>query len=263
MVAKLNDYLRAFFVITGAIAQVIMGGIPNALGWEHTISSRSYDVQTLVVPAGYAFAIWSILFLGCLIFAVVQAFPKMLVDHNLRTVGWLAGMAFWGNAIWELWVPAYGLDLGSLILILWILVPLLSALFILKDRKDNRWFFVPLMMLAGWVSVATFVNISVTAATLDFNPFDLSPQLEAAIVLVAAGVTTLFFIGNLKSIGYTFSTCWGFVGIYAINSIREENQLAILALGFGIAGALLLIVQLLRGKKLRSSVNNSLSAAEG
>jgi len=250
-------------VFMGAIAQVLMGGIPNALGWEHTISSRSYAVQTLVVPAGYAFIIWSVLFLGCLVFAVVQALPKMLTDKSLRKVGWLAGLAFWGNAVWELWVPVYGLELGSLLLILVILIPLLSIMFILKDQRDNRWFFIPLMMLAGWVSVATFVNISVTAATLEFNPFGLTSQVEAIIVIVAAGVTTLFFIGTLKSIGYTFSTCWGFVGIYVINSIREENQLAILALGFGIAGALLLIVQLLRGKKLRSSVNNSLSATEG
>ena len=69
------DYVRIGLVLTGALAQVIMGAIPNIMGWPYNIGQRSREVQTLAVPASYAFAIWSVLFVGCIVFAIVQFLP--------------------------------------------------------------------------------------------------------------------------------------------------------------------------------------------
>ena len=187
MIQKSVDILRVLSVIIGAFSQVILGGLPFFLGWEHTIASRSSEAQTLVIPANYAFSIWSFLFLGCLVFAVLHALPKYQSDPLFRKVGWLAAIAFLGNALWEVYVPIYSFDLISLVIILIIFSALLSAMFILRDAKDNRWVFVPLMLLAGWISVATFVNISVTTNFLSFNPFALSlkpKRLSLLLLLV-------------------------------------------------------------------------------
>ena len=239
MTARSSDYLRIVFTFLGAFAQIIMGGIPNILGWEHTIGSRSNEVQTLIVPASYAFVIWSFIFLGCIIFAIVQALPKYRTDASFRKIGWLVGSAFWLNAIWEFYVPQRSLDIISLVIILATLIVLLSALFMLRDLEDTRSYFLPIFLLTGWISVATFVNLSVTTNFHGFNPFALSDQLQAIIILSAAGIVTIAFAMYFRSLFYNFSTTWGFYAIYVINMSRGEYQIAYLALIMGVLGFLI------------------------
>ncbi|OJJ20413.1 hypothetical protein BKI52_18315 [marine bacterium AO1-C] len=233
-----RDYVRMGLVFTGAFAQVIMGAIPNIMGWKFNVGMRSREVQTLAVPATYAFAIWSVLFLGCIVFAIVQLLYPYQRDKTLRTVGWLAAIAFWGNTLWEWYVPFNSFGLGSLALIFIIFIALISAMFVLQDQKDRRPLFIPLKMLCGWISVATFVNISVTANFLSFNPFGLSPHMQALIIIVTAGIVTLAVAVYFKSAYYNFPTLWGLVAIYVININRQETQLAYWALTLGIVGFL-------------------------
>ena len=246
MKATTSDYFRVIFVLIGSIIQILAGGLPNILGWQYTIGSRSNEVQTLIVPASYAFVIWSIIFLGCLIYAVVQLFPVNRTNPSFRKVGWLAGIAFWFNTIWEVYVPIRSMDWGSLLLILIILCAALSILFILQSLNDQRIIFLPLFLLAGWVSVATFVNFSVTTNFMEFNPFNLSEHLQVAILIIAAGLVTGFFALQFGSLAYNLAVTWGFIAIYVINIARAENQIAYLALGFGILGIALVLLQKLK-----------------
>lgn len=241
-----QDYLRMILVFTGAFAQVIMGGLPNILGWKYNVGMRSNEVQTLAVPATYAFVIWSVLFLGCIVFAIVQLLSSYQRDKTLRKVGWLAAIAFWGNTIWELHVPLNSFDWGSLLLILVIFMALISTMFILKDQADRRVLFIPLKMLCGWISVATLVNISVTANFHGFNPFALSPQAQALIIIITAGVITLGMAWYFKSAYYNFPVLWGLVAIYVINSNRQETQLAYWALALGAVGFLVALAGQIR-----------------
>ncbi|HAS46869.1 MAG TPA: hypothetical protein DCS93_40665 [Microscillaceae bacterium] len=237
-----RDYVRIGLVFTGALAQVVMGAIPNIMGWQFNVGMRSREVQTLAVPATYAFAIWSVLFLGCILFAIVQMWPIYQRDKTLRTVGWLAAIAFWGNTFWEWYVPFNSFGLGSLVLIFIIFIALISAMFVLQDRKDRRPLFIPLKMLCGWISVATLVNISVTANFLSFNPFALSPHLQALIIIITAGLVTIGVAIYFKSAYYNFPTLWGLVAIYVININRQETQLAYWALVLGIVGFLVALI---------------------
>lgn len=243
-----SDYLRSSLLILGAVAQVVGGAIPPIMGWEHSVGSRSYEVQTLVVPAGYAFSIWSILFLGCLIFSVVHALPRYNQDPIVKKVAWLAIIAFWGNTIWEMYVPTYSFDFGSTLIIIIIFAALISILFILKEAKDNRWFFIPLLMLAGWISVATIVNISVSFYGMGYNIFGISPQVEAIASLLTAGLVTITIAFYFGSVYYHIPTTWGFVAIYVINMSRGEAEIAYLALLIGLLG---FVIALVRGVRLQ------------
>ena len=243
MNTKVVDYFRIGLVLFGAIAQIVMGGLPDILGWEHTISSRSYESQTFVVPAGYAFSIWGVIFLGCLVFAIFHALPANRTDPAFRQLGWLAAIAFWGNSIWEIYVPLMGLDFGSLAIILLILIALISAMFILRERNEKGIAFVPIMLMAGWISVATFANISTTTFLTDFNPFNLSLTSQAIIIILTAGLLTTLFAWSFGSIAYTFAVSWGLAAIYVINAARGEMIIAYLALGFAIAGIIFLFAK--------------------
>lgn len=241
-----NDFFRSIMVLLGAIAQIVFGALPFILGWENTNATRADEVRTLVVPAGYAFSIWSVIFLGCLAFAIYQILPRQRVDALLRQVGWLAALAFWGNAIWELYVPLNSFDIISVLIILVILVASLTLMFRVIDFKEpNFWrrlAYIPLMLLAGWVSVASLVNISVTFNFYGLNPFGLSPQTEAVIVLIAAGITTATLAYFSRSWAYVAATTWGFVAIYVINNNNGESTVAIVALVMGILGIVAVLV---------------------
>jgi len=247
--------LRISLVLLGAIAQVVLGGLPFILKWEHTIASRSSDIQTFTIPASYAFSIWNVLFLGCFVFGIIQALPKYRDDPMTSRVAWLATIALWGNAIWEIYVPLYGFKLPSLMIIAgMILAPLTIILFKLKEADDRRWFFIPLAMLCGWVSVATFVNLSVTALFLAFNPFALSESTQAVIVIVTAGIVTIGYAYYFKNLLYNACVLWGFVGIYVANS-QDNVPIAMISLALGILGitvAILRKIEIFKGFRLRS-----------
>ena len=245
------DYIRIILVFLGALAQIFMGWLPNQLQWEHTISSRSYATQTLVTPAGYAFIIWGVIFLGCIAFSILHALPKNHTDRVFQQLGWLAVAAFWGNAIWEVYVPLRGFDWGSFLLIAIILTCLLSGMFILTSLRERRGAFIPLMLMAGWVSVATFANISTTSVFMDFNPFQLSAQAQAFIIILAAGILTACFAWYFGSLSYTGAASWGLIAIYVINAGRGEQGIAYLALAFGILGIILAVISFLSGKRKR------------
>jgi len=247
MKQKNIDILRSVLLILGSMAQVILGGISEIMGWEYTIGRRSMEAQTLVVPATYAFAIWGIIFLGCIIFAILHALPSNRSHTSFRIIGWGATIAFWMNGLWEVYVPLYGFDWGSLVIILMVLIPLISIMFFLRKLDDHRKVFSPILLLAGWVSVATFVNMSVTANSMDFNPFQMNEMTHAMLILTSAGLVsgTLALYGG--SFSYSIAVCWGYIAIFYVNYDRGEGFIAWVAMAFGILVMVLMMMNKLRG----------------
>lgn len=161
---KASDWLRAGLLLSGAIGQTFSGFLPDALGWEVSIASRSAEFNTLLIPSGWAFLIWLPLFFGNIAFAIYHAFPKQLTDPLMRAVGWLAAAAFWANAVRSLYQPLAGPDWISFVMLEAILAPLLIAAVIIAragatglGRKVALAFVVA---QAGWISVASPAGFS-------------------------------------------------------------------------------------------------------
>ncbi|MEL7238513.1 MAG: hypothetical protein AAGK78_06600, partial [Planctomycetota bacterium] len=155
------DLLRGVVVLLLAVGQAAAAGLPDAMGAKHTIATRSAALQTPIVPPGWAFAIWSLLFTGCLVFAVWQLTPAGSQSNFVRLVGWLAAGLFACNIAWEIYVPLRGLDWGSVAIIT--LELLLGVVIVLRIAgmgsipASTYWLAaVPLLLLAGWITAATF-----------------------------------------------------------------------------------------------------------
>ena len=67
---------------------------------------------TLLAPAGPAFSIWSVIYLGLLGYTVWQWLPEQATDRRHRAIGWLAAASMVLNAALAPRDPA-GLDLGQ------------------------------------------------------------------------------------------------------------------------------------------------------
>jgi hypothetical protein len=222
-----TDIARALFVLTGAIAQVVMGALPFIQGWENTVGSRSAEVQVLLTPAGYAFSIWSVLFIGCGIYALVHLIR--LTDPVMRATGWLAGLAFWFNTAWETWAPFFGIEIVSLGLIMagW----LACVAFMLMGSGDTRVGLfgraarLPVYGLGGWLNAAAFVNVLIVAEVYSLPWIGSGAVGPAIAVLGAATLAAVVVVLRTGSASYAGAIGWGLLGISAANEARGEPAL--------------------------------------
>jgi hypothetical protein len=206
---------RALFVLSGAVAQVVLGALPFILGWDSTIAARSQDAQTLLTPAGYAFSIWSVLFAGCAIYAVVHLFRR--ASPSMRRTGWFAGAAFWLNGAWETWVPAFGIEAVSLVIILGCWVACLAFILIESGARETSVFDravrLPLFALGGWLNAAAAVNLLAVLEVYDVPFLGSGADPAALVVLSGALLAAGAVIVRTGSVSYALAVGWALAGI--------------------------------------------------
>ena len=70
-----NSNVRAIAALVFALAQILAPLLPS-IGIGNPVGEQSADTQTLITPAGWAFAIWGPLYFGTLVYAVYQLLPR-------------------------------------------------------------------------------------------------------------------------------------------------------------------------------------------
>ena len=240
------DVLRAGLVLAFAVAQAVMAFWPDLRGWTHTISTRSAALDTPVVPVPPTFAIWGPIFLSCTAFGVWQALPANLADPLLRQVGWVALALFVGNVMWESWVPRRGLDWTSVAIVVAELGLALWLLFLVGAAGLSGWTWwlvaFPFQLFAGWVSAATFVNLSSTMV----RPFaggpvaatGLDPRRPAVALALIGAAALLGLVVTLLTDAwpYALAVAW------ALGGVVLANRGGIPIAGAAMAGALAVAV---------------------
>lgn len=210
----------------------------------NTVGSLSDDYDNLFTPAGYAFSIWGLIFIGLIahgIFQVRRAFsagedgfiaqigPWLLIA-NLANIAWVW---FWLNEV--TWL--------SVILMLVILVSLIVCIVRLDmemwDAPLYTIIFVwwPIAFYSGWIAVATIANISAYLAKLGWAGGPFSELTWTIIVIVVAVAVNLFMIAarNLRE--------FAFVGAWALAAIAVRHWGSIPALQWtALIGAIILAV---------------------
>ncbi len=209
------DLARALFVLSGAVAQVVMGALPFIQGWENTVADRSAEAEVLLTPASFAFSIWSVLFVGCGIYALIHLIR--LTHPAMRATGWLAGAAFWLNTAWESWVPVFGIEIVSLGLIMASWMSCVAFMLIASADKDVRLFGraarLPMYALGGWLNAAATVNLLIVMEVYGV-PFFSSGEDPAALAVLAIGlIAAAAVILRTGSLSYALAVQWGLAGI--------------------------------------------------
>lgn len=121
--------------------------------------------STLLAPAGTAFSIWSVIYLGLFAYTVWQWLPSRATDPRARATGWLAAASMLLNAGWLLvtqqgWIWASVGVIVALVLVLGLLVVRLT------ERPGRRGALDVIVvdgtfgLYLGWVSVATAANVA-------------------------------------------------------------------------------------------------------
>lgn len=241
---SIRDSLRQALNVLFAVTQIFTGYFLTTLNIGRSIQSQSDIAQTPVTPAGYAFSIWGFIFLFALLYAIYQAAPSRSDDKLLRRIGWFTAGAFFLNSLWIVVAQLITFNWPTAVIIVMILCVSLGALFRLAVyekplTKREKWLVLtPISVLAGWVSAATFANISSVLVQLNFGNFGLSLSIFSSIIIVLA---TLFASwAYLRSRGntlYAIAILWALVAVLIGNIVREPDPIAA-----GVTGAMIVAV---------------------
>ena len=184
------------------------------------VSQVSARYDTLITPAGYAFAIWGIIYLLLILFVGYQwyAWLKNREDTALRQTGWWFALGNMANGLWIVaWTNEY---LGvSVLLIFFLLFSLVMLTLRLRletwDAPVRIIAFVwwPICIYLGWIVVATVANVAVYLVSTGWQGGFLTPLTWTLIMIAAATLVylLLIFIRNMREAALV--GIWGLIAI--------------------------------------------------
>ena len=242
-----REVVRQAANVAGAIFQI---AAPFATG--PAIGRISDENSTLVVPADYAFAIWTPIFLLALVYAVYQALPANRENPLLRGIGWFSALAFFSNGTWELLFPAREFALSQVVFV-GIITGAVVA-FVLaqrgagRDSRFERWLVAPTFgLFAGWVTAAFFVGFVTVLVATGVLGGGIGEDIFGALMLLVGGAIACAVIlagrdGPAQGyLAYGGAVLWALAGVVANqyqNSLITSATAVVCAL---LVGAVLFI----------------------
>lgn len=238
---------RAIATFMLALAQILTPLLPM-IGIGSPVGEQSADTQTLITPAGWAFAIWGPLYFGTIAYAIWQLLPAQRDSVLVRRIGWHAAGAFLGNAVWVAYTQLWGLGVPSVLIIMFTLVNLLAILRVFAaapsfTRAERLAAVLPLSALAGWLTAATIVNI---AAALNFHDIVLpgpAPLISAAILVVGGVIVAAALVGTGGNPWYPLPFLWALFAIHQ-KAGQVHGEIATAAIAAGLLVIATLVVML-------------------
>ncbi|GAA4367436.1 TspO/MBR family protein [Paeniglutamicibacter cryotolerans] len=239
--------LVALSIVTAFVGSGALGGTPIQDAVDGWLSADG----TPLAPGTGAFSIWSVIYLGLSVLAVLQLLPSRLdSERYARTRTWIAASALL-NAAW-IWTVQGGFLALSLVVIVILLAVLGRTIALLnRDRPaglvDAVFLDGTMGLYLGWVAVATVANVSALLASHGFKAFGLPTDLAAGLVLgVAAliGVATAVGTGGrwTPSLALSWGLAW--IGVGRLDGGLVSTPIAITA--FCAAGVVLLATAAVR-----------------
>ncbi|NYF33672.1 hypothetical protein [Sphingopyxis sp. JAI108] len=230
-------------VLLCALAQIGAALLP-ALGIGTPVGDRSDTVRTLITSAGWAFSIWGALYLGSLVFALLQFTAAGRGSSLFAALRWPAAGAFLGNALWATWVQLGAIDAVSTIIIFASLASILTAYRRIVDwtggfTAAERWGAVlPLSALAAWLTAAAIVNVAASLRYygVDAGP-DSAPLISAAVVVIGGVLAAAALARGKGNPPFALVFLWALAAIYAAG-----GQQSVLVAGATAIAALLVLV---------------------
>jgi hypothetical protein len=212
------DRARQWANLLGAVFQILAAFLLP-------VAQAASGNPTPVDPAGYAFAIWGLIYLLALVYAVYQAFPSRRTNPLFRRVGWVTAGAFILCGLWEVVVPLGQLLLAQVILVgIFLCAGVAYARLVRSERavvgRTARWLVgLPTAMLFGWVTAANAVSFTSEAARLGLVGGGIAEAVLGAALLLAGGViaSVVIRIGRAGPpqpyVTYGLAVLWALVAV--------------------------------------------------
>jgi len=205
---------HAAFILNTILTFLSITGV-----YGHTNAELSRKYQSLATPAGWAFAIWGLIFLLEAVFTIAQAtVPAFRASDEVRRAGpWFIAACCFQAA----WSVAFGMEhiVVAQVLIVFILFSLWrtnAALQGVARHASPSWArylvcYLPFTIHFGWLTAASIVSINLTLVAF-------APQEHTVLLIVAVLSLTAVLLPALSNPstalsgsdpGYALTIAWG------------------------------------------------------
>jgi hypothetical protein len=235
----LNTLALIFMLVMNTLAVFLpLGG--------KTTGELSDMYPNLFVPAGFTFAIWSVIYLLLIGFVAYQWIASSDKSNIYKVGPWF----LLNGAANGAWIVAWHYELVPVSL--FIMFVLLGSL-IMMYRKLNINYFgkygikwlvnVPISVYLGWISVATVANFTTVLVNNSWSGFGISEDVWSVVVLSVTVILGCFMMYRHKDIFYAAVITWASYGFLskrladsvAIDAkIEHMSQVAIYIMVIGI-----------------------------
>lgn len=222
----MQDKLQQFLVIVATVGMIILNWLAatGVYGGIET-GAISGKYPTHITPAGFAFAIWSLIYLGMIAFSIYQALPSNAAKfRDLRRIYILSCVA---NGAW-LYVWSQEMMIVSLFVIILLLTTIGTINVKLRATGTNAEYWlakVPFGLYFGWVTAATILNATITLVSLGVDFSETATNLTGAALILIAAALGAFVRWKLKNYFYPLAVAWALTAI----AVKQSGQTIIVS----------------------------------
>jgi len=244
--------------LVGVFANVTFNAVNGRIGRPvPSVADVSNAHPTLFTPAGYAFAIWGLIYGATLLYAVSALLPSQLdVRMHDRVAPWLLAT----NVLSSLWVAVFTTEhfVPSLLIIVATLVCCVAMYSIASDHLVSEhlshFWRLPFGLWMGWLGVATLANLCLTMSAAGLAAWPVSAPVWTAILLVFAGVVAVSISALFLDPVVPLVVSWATAAI-AVEHWQDSSLVAVVA-------SLVAVKTLLMGARLLAFSNLPLPRSE-
>lgn len=250
-----RQWLTVVAVVMAIAVNALSNFFPPAGKNIGQISNTTFS-EVLITPAGYAFAIWGLIYIGLIVFSLYQALPAQRQQAAIALAAqWLIGACL----LQIVWVYVFLLSLFwlSVVLMFGIVYCLANAYLQTRaetvvPRRKVRWFFqAPFSVYFGWITVAAVVNVaSALTVTVPTGSSSLSVGAIAGTIVmmtVSAGIAATVAL-QYDDAAFPAVAVWALCAI----AVRQSAIVPIAFVGIALSIGLVCIMVRARGAARRS-----------
>ena len=204
----------------------------------NTMQTVSDNYRNFFTPAGYAFSIWGVIYLGLLGFVFYTGrslfTKKKDNDPVVLEIGWWFVISCIGNSAWVVaWLHEY--TLLSVVIMIVMLFSLIKIILNTRMELDfhpvHRYLLIywPFAFYTGWLSVALIANIAALLTKNSWDAFGISEVSWTIIMIAIAGIVNIavLLIRNLRE--FALVGIWALIAIAVANSDRGSADVVMAA----------------------------------
>ena len=211
MAATALNYANLSAFLLNAIVTYGVNYLPGA----QSNPELSAKYQTLITPAGYAFAIWGLIFTSELVCSLSQVFS--LAEEARKRLQWNFVGANLAQIAWCL-AFAYDHVAFSVVAMLVLWYYLLNIVLCdddpssIQDQRSTYWLLkFPIDLHAGWITAAFFVNVNLALVKLTAPPAVQLVSATFSLVCLVCAATYLVWKRHNWTMGVVL--IWAVAGI--------------------------------------------------
>lgn len=208
------------------VATVVINYLSNTGVFNgETVATISAKYQNLFTPAGYAFSIWGLIYLG--LFCFVIYFGPLtkqteVKDKVVSSIGWWFVVSCVANALWVIaWLYEYTFLTIPIMVLLFValfkIVNRIQSEYNTKTLQTTLFLRLPFYIYSGWISVALIADIAAYLKKIHWSGFGISETIWTLIMIIIATLLHLFMIWKQKMPAFALVAVWALIAIAVAN----------------------------------------------